>query len=354
MTNKITIDDIIKRIKKLNFKNLNRWGVLGSAILGAFLGYTIHANRDFIYDVAQEYYEQSVEPTTQAEETVETEMPYTVEPQQESGLVEILSWNGENVGESKFIEEEDEPYIMPLLIEIMCPYPMVSVQEVQWKNNEKVLLEGMEAMLEDTCEENKEWEYIYSIRPEEDPEFDENYVIFYNPDVFTLLAEYQYPDENDYFVRPPFGGHFKVKQGNLDFVILSYHIKPDADLAYEELSHLNDVYNAVLLAFPDEEDVISVGDMNVGYLRSGVWPTLLEMTDYEEVLEENTSLAGQPHDKILIGSATLEDYTGNSGVYKFDLSSEVVEKLNEIGASGEDISDHYPIWIVLYTNRDTD
>ena len=74
--------------------------------------------------------------------------------------------------------------------------------------------------------------------------------------------------------------------------------------------------------------------------------TFLSKTEFTSLIEEGTSLAGRHHDKILISEGALEDYV-RSGVLKFDRARDLRSE------NPGDISDHYPIWIELYINRDT-
>ena len=43
------------------------------------------------------------------------------------------------------------------------------------------------------------------------------------------------------------------------------------------------------------------------------------------------------------------DWTGEWGVYRFDEEEGFIGK----GLKATDISDHYPVWAVFYSNRDT-
>jgi hypothetical protein len=46
----------------------------------------------------------------------------------------------------------------------------------------------------------------------------------------------------------------------------------------------------------------------------------------------------------------VEDFTGNSGVIRFD----ELYDFDEAGIAPNSVSDHYPVWAEFYTGRDTD
>ena len=247
----------------------------GCALAGVFIGaasyFLFDIDADLLFNIYQQMNDQPAVVETVDSELLPTfesqETPEHYEPVGELGDgTHIPSvWNIENVGKSK----SEKPDAMDIIAKTVCEFPMMGIQEIQWKGNEKKLLDMIVELVDDTCQEPRV--YIVSDRPAdcETNCKDENYAIVFDPRVYNLLAEYEYPDANDDFVRQPFGGHFEVKDGNFDFILLLYHIKPDVSKTsendtYEELLHLNDVYKAVQVAFPGEGDIIFGGDMNVG------------------------------------------------------------------------------------------
>ncbi len=180
----------------------------------------------------------------------------------------------------------------------------------------------------------------------------EQYAFIYDNSRLELVDSFTYDDGKDdgtdAFIREPFVGYFRSRQGDFDFAIAVIHTKPQD--AEEEMIRLEEVVEEIYSRYPGETDVICVGDTNLkkGFndYVAGQW----QVGDFYSVIGEDTTLAKSTslYDQIIIDmAATEEDFTNQSGVIRFD------EAFN-FSVPADVISDHYPVWAVFYSDRDTD
>jgi len=168
-----------------------------------------------------------------------------------------------------------------------------------------------------------------------------------------VVESYTYDDsQEDIFHREPFIAKFKAKGGSFDFVLITIHTDPDD--ATEEIKSLPKVVNAAMQIFPDEKDFIILGDLNVDcrYFNEEDRTNPLRSSEYIWLIindmDTNIAESSCTYDRIIITNNTLEDYSGNFGVFRFDLS------LGLSTYQAKKISDHYPVYNVFNINSDTD
>ena len=178
----------------------------------------------------------------------------------------------------------------------------------------------------------------------------ESYAFVYNTETVTFSGtSYVYNDTNDIFEREPFIAGFS--SGNFDYILVNIHAKPDD--AESEIQALVDVIADADNYFPDDHDVIVLGDYNAdGSYFSETTTTGLRGTDYTWVigddLDTTVATSSNTYDRIVFqADHTTEDFAGEVGVMLF-------ESLLPGGLEAKKVSDHYPVWAVFYTNRDTD
>jgi len=65
-------------------------------------------------------------------------------------------------------------------------------------------------------------------------------------------------------------------------------------------------------------------------------------------VDTTTKSTDYTYDRIIVTDSAVSDYTGDSGVFRFDV---------EYGLSGDEmvgVSDHYSVYVALWCGRDTD
>ncbi len=105
--------------------------------------------------------------------------------------------------------------------------------------------------------------------------------------------------------------------------------------------------------FQGEGDFIILGDLNADcryFDEDG--PTPLRAAGYVWIIQNaadtTTKTTDCTYDRIIITEDARGDYTGGSGVFKFDAVYGLT--YDETTA----VSDHYPVYAEFWTNRDTD
>jgi len=177
----------------------------------------------------------------------------------------------------------------------------------------------------------------------------ERYAFMWRPDKVRILSEIRiHPDSDDGFIREPAIADFRA--GTFDFTLITIHsIFGDTKAERRaEAELLDEVYDSVQDADPDEQDVILLGDFNLppgdaafNDLAAILTP-LITGTRYTTIAENAMSL----YDNFWFDSAYVGEYTGENGVDDFDVT--VFD--NDDKAASLAVSDHRPIWATFETN----
>jgi deoxyribonuclease-1-like protein len=167
----------------------------------------------------------------------------------------------------------------------------------------------------------------------------------------VIRSPYVYPDSNDIFQREPYVTEFKAKNGKFDFVLITIHTDPDT--ATQEINDLPKVVEDAKSRYQGEEDFVIMGDLNADctYFKENIQSPLRNCDYYwiiNNSVDTTTKSTDCTYDRIIITNPVITDYTGNSGVFRFD--AEYNLNYNSTIA----ISDHYPVYASFWSNRDTD
>jgi endonuclease/exonuclease/phosphatase family metal-dependent hydrolase len=170
----------------------------------------------------------------------------------------------------------------------------------------------------------------------------EQYVFYFDTRRVAMVgAPATYPDYGDLFEREPFGVRFRA--GELDFVLLNVHIKPDD--APAEIKALGDVHRWAVEVFGDS-DVVILGDFNADcrYFAEGTREALLDMNwitpPHFDTTVKDTDCT---YDHFVISDSLVDAFIGSVGVFRFDLEYDLTREFSE------DVSDHYPVWASFAT-----
>ncbi len=180
----------------------------------------------------------------------------------------------------------------------------------------------------------------------------ERYAFIYNTKTVKFNDfSYVYNDSNDVFEREPFVAYFS--SGDFDYVLINIHTKPDD--ATNEIDALDDVVKDAEAKLPNEKDFIVLGDLNAdcSYFNDEADNSDLETEEYFWVVADDADTTVKKtvcaYDRIVFKKeATLEDYTGNWEIFRFDKEYNLSQK------KAEKVSDHYPVWSEFFTDKDDD
>ncbi len=180
----------------------------------------------------------------------------------------------------------------------------------------------------------------------------EQYAYLYNTQTIQQIGSpYAYPDSNDLFQREPYIAEFKARNGNFDFVVITIHTDPDT--ATQEINDLPAVVENAKGRYQGEGGFIIMGDLNADcdYFNENS-QSPLRSSDYLWVINNSidttTKSTACTYDRIILTGQAKTDFTGNSGVFRFDEAYNLTYDLTI------SVSDHYPVYAEFWNNRDAD
>ncbi|WP_462272593.1 exonuclease/endonuclease/phosphatase family protein [Methanohalophilus sp.] len=161
----------------------------------------------------------------------------------------------------------------------------------------------------------------------------------YNSSTISITGTpHTYPEpDGDVFHREPHIASFQVNYGNYDGVLISIHTDPDE--ATEEINGLDEVLEYARGIYEGEKNFIIMGDFNSdgSYFDEDGTSDLDEYAWLiDDSVDTTTKSIDYTYDRIVITDTS--DYTGNAGVFRYDLEYGLNQELPE------DVSDHYPVY----------
>jgi endonuclease/exonuclease/phosphatase family metal-dependent hydrolase len=256
--------------------------------------------------------------------------------------IKIASFNIQVFGRSKRAKEE----VMDVLVDTVRKFDIVAIQEI--RDISETTLDYFLQRINEA--EGDKYEGIQSERLGRTSS-KEQYAFIYNPNKVTFTgSSYVFPDPSDVFEREPFVAGFRA--GNFDFALANVHIKPDD--AVNEIASLVYVMGSAVDYFEEDDDVIILGDFNAdgSYFSESITTGLRDTTFVWAVgdnLDTTVAVSDNTYDRIVFAAQTTsEDYTGTSGVLRFDQEYGLTPDFTKT------VSDHYPVWAEFHTDRDTD
>jgi endonuclease/exonuclease/phosphatase family metal-dependent hydrolase len=236
-----------------------------------------------------------------------------------------------------------KPDVMAVLAEIVRQYDIVAVQEIKDARN-KVPGQFLKAINAD----GSAYDMRVSDRTGQQPNdrsSREQYAYYFDTETVTSDGPGVLFDDSaeDLFQREPYLARFIAKGGNFSFVLASIHTKPDR--AVTEIAALVYVVSWARDQWPEEDDVIVLGDFNAGcdYAAPHVLDSLeLAGPDYIWIVphDADTNLAGRAcaYDRIVTTTGTADDFADN-----WDVDRAFTDKR---------VSDHWPVWAEFHIDQD--
>jgi deoxyribonuclease-1-like protein len=280
-------------------------------------------------------------------------------PQPPGDTIKIVTWNIENFGKTKAGNET----IMDKIADVISAYDIVAIQEVSnireqsdpgCPRNEDscpgdpscgVIREALESSLNERLGLN--YSFLFSPQVK-----DERYLFVWNPEKASLLDSGLMDDPTErgnpcdlspenvgLMIRQPFYGVFRA--GDFDFLLLTAHTSPGINSI--ELDGLDYFFREATRK--GEPDVILLGDLNAdcSYLSDEAHPDLMG-PGYVWPVPSDADTTSGPSDCAYDRFVFRQDYTGSDYAGSWGVERDVTP----------DISDHYPVWLEFYTDRDGD
>ena len=241
-----------------------------------------------------------------------------------------------------------KPEVMDVLAKIIRTYDVVAIQEIRDKDQT-----ALPKLVNLTNANGTQYEYIVGPRLGRSASKEQYAYIYNNQTVNLNSTPWTYPEPNgtDPFHREPYIAAFRAVNGSFDVTLIVIHTDPDE--ATEEIYALDAVLNHTKNAYPDEQDFIILGDLNAdcSYFDEDSNCSICG-DDYfwciNNSVDTTTSATNCTYDRIIITNPAVPDYTGDSGVFRYDLLYNLTEEETQA------VSDHYPIYAEFYCDGDID
>ena len=255
------------------------------------------------------------------------------EPQE----LKIASWNVRIFSTGSRDDAE-----LALIADRLEPYDLVAIQELR---DEEVVDRTLQLLAD------RGHRFRAVVSPPVGRGVKERYAFLYRPGKVQVLGpERLYPDPDDAFIREPFWASFRA--GEFDFTLVTIHsIFGDSKRERRaEALLLDDIYQRVQGADPDEQDVMILGDFNLPPDDSGFSELAALLTPLFTGEIRTTISDASLYDNIWFDPAYVGEWTGERGVDRFD----------EVAFGDDDkvaslaVSDHRPIWTTFRTDQDDD
>jgi len=224
-------------------------------------------------------------------------------------------------------------------------YDFVSIVELR---DEKVL-QRTEAILQAMGKD-----YDYQVSDAVGRGVKERYAFLYDASKVEVVEPGTiFPDPEDVFIREPYYASFR--SGKFDFTIIAIHVIWGDTVGERraEIQKLADVYSHVQESNSSEQDVILAGDFNrepndvesYAPLRNISFMMPLFSLPQKSHIKESSL-----YDNIWFQSEYVSEYTGTSGIDKFDET----DFADDDKAANLAVSDHRPVWAEFHTDKDDD
>ena len=273
----------------------------------------------------------------------EEEFPLEIEvPQQErdAPTFRLAAWNIRIFSDASRDDAE-----LRHIAQTLIDYDLIAIVEVR----DEAVLRRTEQLLE---EHGRDYDYLMS--PPVGAKVKERYAFLFDRGMVRVIEDGEvFPDPNDAFLREPYFASFRV--GEFDFTVVAVHVIWGNSVVQRrrEVQELASVYQAVQAANGAEQDVILLGDFNRNPDDGEAYRPLLDipmMTHLFQLPQKSHIKDTSLYDNIFFQTHHLTEYTGDSGIDRFDET----DFGNDDAAASLAVSDHRPVWGTFHTAEDDD
>ena len=273
----------------------------------------------------------------QEESPLEIEVP---QPERDAPPFRLAAWNIRIFSDASRDDAE-----LRHIAQTLIDYDFIAIVEVR----DEAVLRRTEQLL---AERGRDYDYLIS--PPVGAKVKERYAFLFDRGMVRVLEEGAVvPDPNDIFLRQPYFASFRV--GEFDFTAITVHVIWGDSVAQRrrEVQDLASVYQAVQAGNGAEQDVILLGDFNRNPDDGEAYRPLLDihkMTHLFQLPQKSHIKDTSLYDNIFFQTHHLTEYTGDSGIDRFDET----DFGNDDAAASLAVSDHRPVWGTFHTAEDDD
>ena len=225
-----------------------------------------------------------------------------------TSTIRLAAWNIRIFSDDSRNDEE-----LQLIANVLIDYDFIAVIELK----DESVLRRTENVLELM---GRNYDYMVS-RPVGE-KVTERYAFLFDQKLVRVLDNGMvFPDPNDTFLREPYSASFRA--GQFDFTAITAHViwGDSVPPRQREVRELANVYQTLQAMNGAEQDVILLGDFNrnpddlFAYHPLMSIPRMAHLFDVPQKSHiRDTSL----YDNIFFQSSYVTEYTGNSGIDRFD------------------------------------
>jgi endonuclease/exonuclease/phosphatase family metal-dependent hydrolase len=179
--------------------------------------------------------------------------------------------------------------------------------------------------------------------------YKERYAVFFRPDRVQLLSHTVWNDSGDHFEREPQIVKVRHVQTGADYTFINWHtVFGTTAQRQAEIERIATVFKSIQDASGSDQDVILVGDHNRD-ATSAWWNNLTSLSPtvgYK--VNEYTTINSS------CGYASRYDHFWFQATYVTEYSTSGRDYIADLCAFRNDLSDHAPVYLQLYSTADTD
>lgn len=244
-----------------------------------------------------------------------------------------LGWKGKNIEQSA---------------QVVSMFDLVALIEVMSEEGVRELKDALEK------ESGKKWEYVISKRAAGREKYQEYYAFIYQKDRVKLLKEHGFYLEKreDDFQREPYACDFKIGNFDFTFAVVHFTFGDEKSEREREAVQFGDVYDYFQKINGKENDLLLAGDFNLPAYDSSFKKLLAHKDGIFYAIDPSIKTTigkngfSSSYDNIFYCYKYTKEYTGNSGA--FDFTNGNFKKVRK------EISDHLPVYMEFYTDKDDD
>lgn len=215
--------------------------------------------------------------------------------------------------------------------------------------------EGVEKLVDALDDVSGEkWDYHISPYPTGNNSYKEYFAYVWKRDKVKFLHERgYYLDENEDFLRKPYGADFKMGEFDFTFVLVHSIFGKSEAARRAEAFKLNEVYDYFQGLDPYENDIILAGDFNLSAFDEAFEKLLMHEDKITYTISPliKTTLGkkglASSYDNMFLSTVYTPEFKGKSGAIDFTGEKNYKEMK-------EKLSDHLPIFILVNIDEDDD
>ncbi|XP_032086677.1 deoxyribonuclease-1-like 2 [Thamnophis elegans] len=256
-----------------------------------------------------------------------------------AAALKICTFNIQSFGDSKLSDQS----VSKIIVKILSRYDLVLVQEVRDAD-----LSAVQELLGRLNRASKHsYDYVASETLGRE-NYKEAYLFLYRTESFFLVDQYQYPNPDSTFSRPPFVLKFAASSPKKELVLVPLHTPPSDAVA--EIDALYDVYLKIIDKW-QTDNIMFLGDFNAdcSYVGKKDWSSIRLRTSevFHWLISDDTdTTVGKSdcaYDRIVVSGSKLRKWIVPKSAKVFDFQRAF--KLSQEEALA--VSDHFPVEVEL-------